>query len=87
MDLDLTGANIQPFWDWSGDSHLKKGGSIKFYKIDDSEAPMVELTFEDGFCTNFSASLQEGASSMNGDIVVHARKVEIGGSPVEMQWE
>jgi len=87
IDMDLTGKNIQELWDWGADSHMKKKGSIKFYKIADGKSTMTELVFEDAFCVGFNASMKVGSASMNADLIIQARKLEINKSPVELSWE
>ena len=43
INLELESNEESTMWEWAVDSHLKKSGSIKFYKIDEDSAMKEEI--------------------------------------------
>ncbi|MEL6988670.1 MAG: type VI secretion system tube protein TssD [Bacteroidota bacterium] len=87
LELRVDGDKLKELWIWGKEHDMKKGGTIKFFKIDE-DASLFELKFEDGFCTSFAYNMtSHGSSDMTVSIHVSAKSIEVAGEKFELNWE
>ena len=72
-------------YEWAVDPYGSKKGSFEFEKRDGTN--MKTLKFEDGYCVDFSESYNgDDASAQYEEILISAKKIDIGGSALENPW-
>lgn len=80
----LDNGNVELF-EWACESHLKKNGKIDFLNRDGTN--MKTLEFEEAYLVSFNESYDANdASSQFENIVMSAKKIDIGGIYHENDW-